>query len=92
MDTSLCNEVLEATNEALEILDKTKSIKRLGMVLIENYIARCLFKLDTKDVVKRIENQMSLLGQNELNQLLNIYKEFEKNNKIHKLEFLDKLF
>ena len=92
MDTSLCNEVLEATNEALEILDKTKSIKRLGMVLIENYIARCLFKLDTKDVVKRIENHMSLLGQNELNQLLNIYKEFEKNNKIHKLEFLDKLF
>ena len=91
MDTSLCNEVLEATNEALEILDKTKSIKRLGMVLIENYIARCLFKLDTKDVVKRIENQMSLLGQNELNQLLNIYKEFEKNNKIKKLEFLDKL-
>ena len=92
MDTSLCNEVLEATNKALEILDKTKSIKRLGMVLIENYIARCLFKLDTKDIVKRIENQMSLLGQNELNQLLNIYKEFEKNNKIHKLEFLDKLF
>ena len=92
MDTSLCNEVLEATNEALEILDKTKSIKRLGMVLIENYIARCLFKLDTKDIVKRIENHMSLLGQNELNQLLNIYKEFEKNNKIHKLEFLDKLF
>ena len=92
MDLSLCNEVLETTNEALLILDKTKSIKRLGMVLIENYIARCLFKLDTKDVVKRIENQMSLLGQNELNQLLNIYKEFEKNNKIHKLEFLDKLF
>lgn len=92
MDTSLCNEVLETTNEALEILDKTKSIKRLGMVLIENYIARCLFKLDTKDIIKRIENHMSLLGQSELNQLLNVYKEFEKSNKIHKLEFLDKLF
>ena len=35
MDVTLCNEVLKATNEALEILERTKSIKRLGMVLIE---------------------------------------------------------
>ena len=40
MDTSLCNEVIDATNEALEILERTKSIKRLGMVLIENYIVK----------------------------------------------------
>ena len=88
MDLSLCNEVLEATNEALEILDKTKSIKRLGMVLIENYIVKSLLKIDTKDIVERLKNHLPLLGQSELNQLLNIYKEFEKNNKIKKLEFL----
>ena len=88
MDIALCNEVLEATNEALEILDKTKSIKRLGMVLIENYIVKSLLKIDTKDIVERLKNHLPLLGQSELNQLLNIYKEFEKNNKIKKLEFL----
>lgn len=88
MDIALCNEVLETTNEALEILDKTKSIKRLGMVLIENYIVKSLLKIDTKDIVERLKNHLPLLGQSELNQLLNIYKEFEKNNKIKKLEFL----
>ena len=91
MDVTLCNEVLKATNEALEILERTKSIKRLGMVLIENYIVKCLLKIDAKDTVIKLENHMKLLGQSELNQLLNIYKEFEKNNKIKKLEFLDKL-
>lgn len=88
MEVSLCNEVLEATNEALEILDKTKSIKRLGMVLIENYIVKSLLKIDTKEVVERLKNHLPQLGQSELNQLLNIYKEFEKNNKIKKIEFL----
>ena len=91
MDVTLCNEVLKATNEALEILERTKSIKRLGMVLIENYIVKCLLKIESKDIVIKLENHMKLLGQSELNQLLNIYKEFEKNNKIKKLEFLDKL-
>jgi tetratricopeptide (TPR) repeat protein len=91
MDISLCNEVLEATNEALEILTRTKSIKRLGMVLIENYIVKSLLKIDTKDIVLKLENHLANLTQSELNQLLNIYKEFEKNNKIKKLEFLDKL-
>ncbi len=90
MDLSLCNEVLETTNEALLILDKTKSIKRLGMVLIENYIVKSLLKIDTKDIVTKLENHLENLTQSELNQLLNIYKEFEKNNKIKKLEFLDK--
>ena len=92
MDLSLCNEVLETTNEALSILDKTKSIKRLGMVLIENYIVKNFLKIDTKDIVTKLEKHLENLTQSELNQLLNIYKEFEKNNKIHKLEFLDKLF
>ena len=89
VNINLCNEVLEATNDALEILTRTKSIKRLGMVLIENYIVKSLLKIDTKDIVSKLENHMQFLGQSELNQLLNIYKEFEKSNKIKKIEFLE---
>lgn len=88
---NLCNEVLNATNDALEILEQTKSVKRLGMVLIENYISKSLLKIEVDDVVLKLENYISFLGESELNQLLNIYKEFEKNNKIKKLEFLDRL-
>ncbi|QKF77664.1 tetratricopeptide repeat protein [Arcobacter defluvii] len=88
---NLCNEVLNATNDALEILEQTKSVKRLGMVLIENYISKTLLKIEVNDVVLKLENYISFLGESELNQLLNIYKEFEKNNKIKKLEFLDRL-
>ena len=86
---SLCNEVLNATNDALEILERTKSVKRLGMVLIENYISKSLLQIETKDIVKKLEIHFSNLGQSELKQLLNIYKEFEKNNKMKKLEFLE---
>ena len=62
------------------------------MVLIENYIVKNLLKIDTKDIIIKLENHLTNLGQSELNQLLNIYKEFEKNNKIKKIEFLDKEF
>ena len=88
MDINLCKEVVETTNEALEILKETGSIKRLGMVLIENYIAKSLLKMDVSDITIELENHIKNLGENELNQLLNIYKEFEKNNKIKKLSFL----
>jgi tetratricopeptide (TPR) repeat protein len=91
IDTSLCNEVLDLTQEALQILDKTKSIKRLGMVLIENYIVKDLLKISNKDIVLRLEVHLSTLGQSELNELLNIYKEFKKTNKITSIEFLEKI-
>lgn len=91
-DENLCTQVMDSTNEALEILDRTKSIKRLGMVLIENYIAKSLLKISTKDIVTRLEEHLEKLGENELKQLLNVYKEFEKTNKIKKLEFLENKF
>jgi len=90
-DTNLCEEVLNLTQEALQILDKTKSIKRLGMVLIENYIAKELLKINNADIVSRLEIHLLTLGKSELNQLLNIYKEFKKTNKIKSLEFLEKI-
>ena len=91
VETKLCNEVLELSQEALLILDKTNSIKRLGMVLIENYIAKELLKIVNEDIVNRLEKHMQVLGQNELNHLLSIYKEFKKTNKIKNIEFLEKI-
>ena len=38
-------------------------------------------KIDIKDVVIKLEKHIEFLGQNELNQLLNIYKEFKKTIK-----------
>ncbi|MDY0052152.1 MAG: hypothetical protein RBR65_06375, partial [Aliarcobacter sp.] len=89
IDTSLCNEVLDLTQDALEILDKTKSVKRLGMILIENYIAKSLLKIEDKNILKRLEKQIEVLDENELNQLLKLYKQFIKVNKIEKLDFLE---
>ena len=91
VEIRLCNEVLELTQEALSILDKTKSVKRLGMVLIENYIVKELLEIKNSDIVIKLETHMTTLGQSELNQLLNIYKEFKKTNKIKSLEFLEKI-
>ena len=91
-DENLCTQVMDSTNEALEILDRTKSIKRLGMVLIENYIVKSLLKISTKEIELRLQGHLEKLGENELKQLLNVYKEFEKTNKIKKLEFLENKF
>ena len=91
VEIRLCNEVLELTQEALSILDKTKSVKRLGMVLIENYIVKELLEIKNSDIVTKLETHITTLGQSELNQLLNIYKEFKKTNKIKSLEFLEKI-
>ena len=91
VEIRLCNEVLELTQEALSILDKTKSVKRLGMVLIENYIVKELLEIKNSDIVIKLETHITTLGQSELNQLLNIYKEFKKTNKIKSLEFLEKI-
>ena len=59
------------------------------MILIENHIAKFLLKIEDKDILKRLENQIKLLDDNELNQLLKLYKQFIKVNKIDKLEFLE---
>ncbi|WP_418185676.1 hypothetical protein ACNSOS_01485 [Aliarcobacter vitoriensis] len=88
-DEILCKQVLEVTNEALEILTETKSIKRLGMVLIENYIAKSLLKLDYKDTVLKLENSILNLSKSEYEQIKNIYEEFIKDAKIDKIKFLE---
>lgn len=91
IDISLCKEIEFITNDAISILDRTKSIKRLGMLLIENYISKCLLKKDCEDIAKRLESHFVNLDENESEQLIKLYKEFIKVNKIDNLKFLDKI-
>ncbi|WP_418180719.1 tetratricopeptide repeat protein [Aliarcobacter lanthieri] len=88
-DEKQCFEVLEVTNEALEILEETKSIKRLGMVLIENYIARSLLKLDYEDTILKLERNIVDFSKSEYKQIKEIYNEFRKDAKIDKIKFLE---
>jgi hypothetical protein len=87
----LCNKIIMITDDAITILDKTSSIKRLGMLLIENYIAKCILSQNIEQLSVRLEKHISLLDENELKQLLKLYKEFVKVDKILKLDFLENL-
>jgi hypothetical protein len=89
LDISLADEIYNLSKEAIDILDSTASIKRLGMLLIENYISADLLKKDTISIVERLNQHINLVDANELNQLLNTYKQFIKTNKIASLDFLD---
>lgn len=59
------------------------------MILIENHIAKSLLKIEDINILKRLEKQIKVLDENELNQLLKLYKQFIKVNKIEKLDFLE---
>jgi hypothetical protein len=87
----LCKEIINITDEAISILDKTSSIKRLGMLLIENYISKSILEIDTIKLSLRLKDHINSLDENETNQLLELYKKFIKVDKIKKLDFLDKL-
>jgi len=88
-EDELLNEALSYTNEAIEILDSTGSIKRLGMILMENIICKQLLQVDFDDIVTRLKEHLVNLDDNELKQLLNLYKEFKKANKITAINFLE---
>ncbi|WP_193311113.1 hypothetical protein [Poseidonibacter ostreae] len=87
----LCKEIINITDDAISILDKTSSIKRLGMLLIENYIAKSILEKETSELKQRLEKHINLLDENEIKQLLELYKKFIISDKISNLEFLDKL-
>jgi len=89
LDMDLYKEVIDITNEAILILDKTNSIKRLGMLLIESYIAKSFLKEDTSSISNRLKSHLPLLDENEMKQLNSLYKEFVKVDKIDKLDYLD---
>lgn len=85
----LYQETLNLATKALEILDETNSVKRLGIVLVENFIASSLLALDTSRIKARLQESCEHISSDELAQIKRIYFEFRKNNAIEKLEFLE---
>ncbi len=91
LDEAACKEIVYITDDAISVLDRTKSIKRLGMLLIENCITKSLLKQNYEDVAQRLNTHFPLLDENESQQVLKLYKEFIKTDKIDRLDFLDKM-
>ena len=88
-DEKQCHEIIATTNEAIEILDNTNSIKRLGMLLIENIIANSLLKKENKALINRLEKHINKLDNNELTQVLKLYNEFKDKNKILVINYME---
>lgn len=82
--------VYDLTMKALKTLEEINSTKKLGMLLIENYISACLASKDSSYCVSKIEEFLEVIDKNELKQLLNVYKLFVQNNRITNLENLDR--
>ncbi|MFK2821848.1 hypothetical protein ACH5BK_02575 [Arcobacter sp. YIC-80] len=89
IDEKALKEIVCITDDAINILDRTKSIKRLGMLLIENIISKQLLGLDVSSNLERLSKHYLLVDENESKQIQNLYKEFIKTNKIARIEFLD---
>ena len=87
-DESSCRKIVKITSDAISILDKTNSIKRLGMLLIENYISKNLLKEDSQEVITRLENHLPYIDANELVQIKEVYTEFRKLKHINDIRFL----
>lgn len=77
------------TQKALKILDETRSVKRLGIVLAENFIARDLLSQNTDEIETRLKDHLANVGLDELNQIKFIYKNFKERRDIKSLEFLE---
>lgn len=75
-DDKLLKEVVDLTNRAKDILDSTKSIKRLGIILCENIIAKSILGLDVDDLRKRLENHWEKMDEYEKEQINLIFEKF----------------
>ncbi len=81
-ELNLCNEAYSLASDALVILDRTNSKKRLGMVLIENYILATLLEKDNKEFEDRLKNSIKDFSNAELENMKKLYTKFKDfNNK-----------
>lgn len=90
-DEKECSTILNITNDAISILDKSNSVKRLGMLLCENIISKALLKINNSSEIKRLERHFEFLDENESSQIINLYSQFIINDKIKSISFMDKL-
>ncbi|WP_404317655.1 hypothetical protein [Malaciobacter canalis] len=85
------NTIVTMTDTGIETLNRTNSIKRLGMLLIENYLAKSLLLLPCEEIEQLLKEHWQNMDNNEHEQILNIYKLFKNNHNITNLKFLDNL-
>lgn len=86
LDQTKLIEVEDMTNIGIKILEETSSIKRLGMLLIENIISKILSNKNVDDDINKLENHWSSMDENEHKQIINLYKMFSDK---YKIEFLE---
>lgn len=84
-----CLDIINITQQAIDILKDTNSSKKFAMLLIENIIAKALLKKDYKEVEKELRNYIITLNKNEFTQISNIYKECIKTKKIETIKDIE---
>lgn len=75
-DEKLVNSAVELTNRGIEILDSTGSIKRLGIILCENIIAKSVLKQDVSSLLERLEKHWNKMDDYEKEQINMINEKF----------------
>lgn len=70
----------------IKILDETKSVKKLGMLLIENFTCKELLKLDSTDEKYRLKKHWNYMDENEREQAYKIYELFKNTGKVEDLQ------
>ena len=72
-DEKLTLEVINLTNKGIKILDSTDSIKRLGILLCENIIAKSILKQDVSFLTNRLQEHWEKMDEYEKKQISMIY-------------------
>ena len=75
-DKELIQKAINLTNTGIEILDSTNSIKRLGIILCENIIAKSLLGLNVDSLRKRLEEHWKLMDTYEKEQISLVFEKF----------------
>jgi len=91
VDKEKCLDIISLTQEGIEILNQTKSVKRLGMLYMENLIGKSLYETDILNTLENLKKHMRLMDTNELHNVVSLYKDFLEAGKITNISFLDEI-
>ncbi len=78
-DKELALKASELTNKGLEILDSTNSVKRLGIILCENILAKSLLGINIDNLKKRLDEHWEFIDDYEKEQINLIFEKFESS-------------
>jgi len=85
-DEKLSEEVLAITNRGIKILDSTNSVKRLGIILCENIIARSILNKNDEKVRTRLIQHWNFMDDYEKEQINLIFDKFVEIGKCKPLD------